>query len=284
MSTPGIVIRSMDSSHFTIKSYLNFLEPEPKMVEWLNISRSFKLILINIMRFLLFIILLSFTFNLQAQKVGIFNYEESKTMEDAWGRPIRPQTTYKIEGTPFFQDSYHAARIVFSNGKYNSGVSAKLNMYDNTIIFQDVNGFELELVIPVISIEFRDSLSGSVAYFRKFHKSEGLDEKILYQVIDTGRITLLKHHFVNYRDFAPYGTAVITRTFEQKPVFYFIKEGKVLKAGKNNEILYSLINDQKQLVDEFLRKNNIKLKSELDITTVIQFYNSLYSDQSKQPY
>ncbi len=235
------------------------------------------------MKLLSFIALPLLSFNLHAQQVGIFHYEEIKTMEDAWGRPIRPQTTYKVEGSLFFPPTYSLARIVFTNGKYNSRVSAKLNMYDNTILYQDVNGVELELVIPVTSIEFRDTLSGNNEFFRKFNHIDGLDEKILYQVIDTGRISLLKHHFVNYRDFAPYGTAVITRTFEQKPVFYMIKDEKVLKAGKNNDNLFSFLNDKKQHVDEFIKNNNMRLKTEKDLAAVIHFYNSLYNVQNKHP-
>lgn len=229
------------------------------------------------MRYLFLFITITFFLTSRAQKVGIFHTEEIKTMEDAWGRPIRPQTTYKVEGTPYFPENYTLARISFTNGKFNSSVRAKINLYDNTILYQNANGEELVLMIPVNMIEFYDSITGKYHQnFRKGHTFTDLNEEGFYQVLDSGRITLLKHVFANYRDFSPYGTAVITRTFEQKSAYYYIKDGIAQKTGKNNESLFNMMNDKKEQVDEFIRKNKIKLKSDMNLAAVIHFYNSLF--------
>src|SRR5687767_10602694 len=120
------------------------------------------------------LVLLFFINNINAQKVGIFNYEEIKTMEDAWGRPIRPQTTYQVEGSPYFPLNYSKARISFENGKYNSNVLARINFYDNSIVYQGENDQEMELIIPVISIEFRDTAEHIFARYKRYPDVEGL--------------------------------------------------------------------------------------------------------------
>ena len=222
------------------------------------------------------ILLLNFFFiTATAQRAGIFHSEEIKTMEDAWGRPIRPQTTYKVEGTPFFPHNYTRSRIFFDNGKYNSNVVARINLYDNTVLYQDAEMNDMQLVIPVRTIEFIDSISGEPTVFARYSGVEGLNESIFYQVIDTGKVILLKHIFVTYRDFAPYGSGVITRTFAQKNALYLLKDGIAIKCSKQNSEWSSIMADHDAAVKGFIESENIKTKTEEGLRSIVRYYNNL---------
>lgn len=213
-----------------------------------------------------------------AQKVGVFHEEEMKTMEDAQGRPIRPQTTYKVEGSPYYPDNYSAARLSFTNGKKNSAVKAKLNLYDNTILYMNDKGVEMEVIVPVLKIEFADSVYGGYnIVFKNGFSGNNLKEKIYYQVLDSGKLTLLKHIAVNYRDFTPYGTAVITRQFEQKPAYFILIESAVNKIGKNGENILDILADKKNEINTYISTHNLRLKYEPDLVSVIRYYNSLFA-------
>ena len=213
-----------------------------------------------------------------AQKVGVFHEEEMKTMEDAHGRPIRPQTTYKVEGTPFYPDNYSAARLSFANGQKNSSAKAKLNLYDNTILFITDKGVEMEVIVPVLKIEFADTVHGGYnVVFQNGFSGNNLKEEIFYQVLDSGKLTLLKQIVVNYRDFTPYGTAVITRTFEQKRAYFIINETTVNKISKNGENIPEILTDKKNEITTYISANNLRLKYETDLVSVIRYYNSLFA-------
>ena len=213
-----------------------------------------------------------------AQKVGVFHEEEMKTMEDAHGRPIRPQTTYKVEGSPYYPDNYSAARLSFANGKKNSAVKAKLNLYDNTILYINDKGVEMEVIVPILKIEFADSVNGGFnVVFQNGFSGNSLKEKIYYQVLDSGKLTLLKQIAVNYRDFTPYGTAVITRQFEQKPAYFILNGSSVNKIGKNGENILEILADKKSEITNYISIHGLRLKYEADLVSVIRYYNSLFA-------
>lgn len=228
------------------------------------------------MRLPLLIILLAFFMATNGQRVGVFHSEEMKTMEDAWGRPIKPQTTYQVEGTPFYPDEYTVSKIFFENGKKNFGTKAKLNLYDNKILYQNAKGEEMELVIDVKRIEFLDSLTLVPTIFMKGFSGEGLREHLFYNVLDSGKVVLIKEIQCSYKDFSPYGTGIITRTFTQRPILYLIKEGVVFKLAKNNENIMEILKDEQERIDSYIKANRIKLKSDLNLTAVVQYYNSLF--------
>ena len=230
------------------------------------------------MKLLFSLLMISVSTITTAQKVGVFHEEEMKTMEDAQGRPIRPQTTYKVEGTPFYPDNYSAARLSFANGKKNSSVKAKLNLYDNTILYITDKGVEMEVIVPVLKIEFADTVNGGYnVVFQNGFSGNGLKEKIYYQVLDSGKLILLNQIVVNYRDFTPYGTAVITRKFEQKPSFFIINATTVNKTGKNGENVPEILADKKNEISTYISANSLRLKYVADLISVIRYYNSLFA-------
>ena len=230
------------------------------------------------MKLLFSLLMISVSTITMAQKVGVFHEEEMKTMEDAHGRPIRPQTTYKVEGTPFYPDNYSAALLSFNNGKKNSAVKAKLNLYDNTILYITDKGVEMEVIVPVLKIEFVDSVnSGYNVVFQNGFSGNSLKEKIYYQVLDSGKLTLLKQISVTYRDFTPYGTAVITRQFDQKPAYFILNESAVSKIGKNGENIPEILADKKNEITTYISTHNLRLKYEADLVSIIRYYNSLFS-------
>jgi|SRR5687768_8748677 len=230
------------------------------------------------MKLLFSLLMISMSTMTMAQKVGVFHEEEMKTMEDAHGRPIRPQTTYKVEGTPFYPANYSAARLSFNNGKKNSAVKAKLNLYDNTILYITDKGVEMEIIMPVLKIEFADSVNGGYnVVFKNGFNGNTLKEKIYYQVLDSGKITLLKQVHVTYRDFTPYGTAVITRQFDQKPSFFILNKSAASKIGKNGENILEILIDKKNEITSYISTHRLRLKNEADLISVIRYYNSLFA-------
>ena len=212
---------------------------------------------------------------MHAQKPGVFLTETNKTMEDAFGRPLRTQTTYNVEGTPYYPEEYCKATLSFSNSNMHSRAKAKLNLYDNTILFVTEKGLELEVIVSVDKIEFMDSLSGKTIVFQKGFTGSGLQEKIYYQVLDTGKIILLKHIAVTYRDFSPYGTAVITRSFQHRLNYYILKNSLVFKAEKNNGNIPGLLAEKKKEIADYIAANNISLKTESGLIAIVNYYNGL---------
>lgn len=229
------------------------------------------------MRFLLLILFIPAFGFLYAQRAGTFHQEEIKTMEDAFGRPLRPQTTYAVEGSPFFPKEYSPAKLRFASGGVNTKLKAKLNLSDNTILFEGENAEDMLLLTPAVQVEFYSGGDGAgYSFFKRGFKIRGLDESLFYQVIDSGKVTLLKHIVADYRDVTQYGTAVITRKFEQKVTWYLIVDSIAHKAEKNNANVPAILADKKEEVEAHIRRHNLKIKNEADLLSVVRFYNSLF--------
>ena len=224
---------------------------------------------------LLFIACISIiSFICNGQKVGQFMNETNEVMSDARGHPLFYQTTYNIEGTPFFPAEYQSAKITLNNKIYTN-IKVKINLMDNTMLYDD-NGVDMVTEILPRRIEFYDSAYAKPVIFKnEFPVIGRLTKQTYYQVLDSGKITLLKNFTISYKDDKPFNNPVVTRIFEQKVNYYFFSENTMTLFNGKPETLFTMIRDKKNEVIAYINKYKLKLRNEEDLQEIISYYNSL---------
>jgi hypothetical protein len=166
-------------------------------------------------------------------------------------------------------------------GKIYPGIKVKFNMMDDLLLMMTDDGKELVTVTPVYRVIYENRFLPGVEedniFERGFPAINKQTEKTWYQVLDTGKVELLKHRAVSYTDRQSYGSASITRVFEQVESYYlfFSNENRIARLEKGKEELMSVFRDKKEELHQYIEKNGVKCKKESDWKSIIAYYNSI---------
>ena len=193
-------------------------------------------------------------------------------VRDAWGQPLTTKNVYGVEGTPYLSDVYLPGRLTIDGTKY-SNVSIKLNLEKN-IVFFEKEGMEMIPTGSVSVVEFVDPASGTTKVFKNgfpdINKNTALT---FYQVLDSGKATLLKHFFITYRESRTYGEATTVKRYEQIKNYYIFINNSLVQVKKNESVL-DVLKDKKDDVEKYISANKLKMTREEDLRAVIAYYNS----------
>lgn len=212
----------------------------------------------------------------QAQ-LGSYSFNSNVLYNDGYGIPWSFDFPFLMDGSPFFDTSYCNGSVQLTNGKTYSGLQLKLNLEQQKIIFHTGEGKAFALSQPVARLELGcNNPSKSVVFRSGFGPIDKQNERSLYQVLDSGKVLLLKFVEIRYKDSKAYNSNDMTRTYRQLPTYYLWMPGKdlVKVPGDENDLLVLLQDQRKQLLDVIL-KDKLKAKKETDLIKIINRYNLL---------
>lgn len=214
-------------------------------------------------------ILLFFSQNCISQ----MRWEGAAFLQDANGNWVDPKPFYKTEGSPFFNDAYAPARLTLGNKTYV--VQAKLNLADNTVHF-DADGTEMVSAKAVDRVEFYHRGKENQAFvFKSGFPSIGKNSnRSYYQVLDSGKATLLKHIRIRKRETVPYNTATRLTIYDKDDQFYIYRDNKMWLVKKIGDLLEAT-NDKRDKIKSMIQLSKIRIHDEGALQTVIEYYNSL---------
>lgn len=198
---------------------------------------------------------------------------------DGKGKPLYWGASYIADGSPYFHDEYINADITSTTGIVYKNVKVKFNLSENQLQYLGQDSTEMVSETPVRSIEFFVMTADSLKKTKLISNTGILNSKdaIIFEVIDSGKISLLKKITINYRDETKYGSTNTTRTFIRKEnEFYLLIDADYKKIIKTKSFFSQTLNDKKNEIDTFITKNNIKCKSPDDFSAIVQFYNSSF--------
>lgn len=200
---------------------------------------------------------------------------------DGNGKPLYWGSAYTAEGSPYFYDDYRRADIILKSGKIYTGIKVKFNLLERQVQYLSKDSTEMVTDLAVESIKFTSiSENNDTLGIAKLVSNNGILNSpgaVVYEVIDSGKVSLLKKITVTYRDETQYGSTKTTRYFIRKDNEYFVfVNDEYKKLEKSRAFLTTLLQDQKSEVDDFINKNKINCKSLKGCQQVIRYYNSLF--------
>lgn len=209
----------------------------------------------------------------------IMNAQGIGLMTDVSGKPIYLKVEYTIEGSPFYPTDYYRASIFTRDDKIYKDVSVRFNMLDNLLLMKQDDGTELVVTSPVTRVIFTDRYKQGMlntVFEKGFPRTSQQNEQTYYEVLDSGRVKLLKHRSASYDDKTYYGIAGISRVFEIKVTYYLFAEGKMSKLDKGKDGLLSLFTEKKEELNRYIDEKSLKCRNESDWINAIAYYNSLF--------
>lgn len=200
-------------------------------------------------------------------------------MQDVNGHPLMLRSDYAIEGSPFFFSEYCMANLKVRNGKSYNGIKVKLNLQENLVIYDAGDGKEMASVTPIEKILFINcsDTSKNTVLQSGFPPVDAQNVNSFYQLLDSGRLQLLKHIGINYKDTRYYGSNQTTRVFTQNETFYVYSPEKGIRKVpvKDNGLVITLLGDHMQELTAYVSANGLRCKKEEDLLKLVRYYNSL---------
>jgi hypothetical protein len=201
-------------------------------------------------------------------------------MVDGNGFPLKWGSTFVSDGSPYYHNDYNWAEITVTSGKVYKDVRVKLNLLDAQVQYLAEDGTEMVTPLPVKQVKFpylttADGPLRNVVLRSDTGTING-PRAIIYEVIDSGKVSLLKKISVTYRDDKKYSEAVTTRYFVKTETQYLLlPSGETKKLEKSKEFLLGTLTDKTKEVTAYIEQNKLRCKTLKECQLVISYYNTL---------
>ncbi len=201
-------------------------------------------------------------------------------LSDVAAKPIYLKTEYEIQGSPFFPEEYIKTSLLLKSGRMFSGINSRMILYDNSLVVLTDDGIEQRLTGSISRVIYdlviTDNKPRKVIFQKGFPAIDKHDSTTYYEVLDSGKLMLLKHYKVTYSDKRGYGEASYTRVFEKKITYYILQSGNIIRQlGKGEEEFLSILPGKKVELEKYIDDKNIKCKKEEEWIELVSYYNSL---------
>lgn len=195
-------------------------------------------------------------------------------LKDVNGQDIKSAAT-SIDNVSFlFHPDYLKAKLYTKDGLLSGEAKYKLLLQDNRLFYLGLDGRDMEVINPIVRIEF-DMPNGNVVVFEKGFQSIGnLNDKNYFQVLVDGRAKLLLDTKFVTETKQVYGSGTVATT--DKVLNYYGAIGTKIIKLTNTEDILNLTDDKYDDINGFLKKEKIKLKKQSDLEKLFIYYNTLF--------
>jgi hypothetical protein len=185
-----------------------------------------------------------------------------------------------IDGSPYWTDNWNAAYLYYKNGNIYKLAKAKLNLYATEVLY--VNSQEVELVAEtnmvdkVVFIDKADTTKtlGVFVVLPDFIENKG---SAFCKVFNSGalQLILMEKILVKVSPFDPL-TGKNSTNFLNKNNYAIYNSGKItaIKGIDRTSVLSAIPYDA--TVENWLKENKNKLKSEADVVNLLNYYNGMH--------
>jgi hypothetical protein len=182
-----------------------------------------------------------------------------------------------VSGSAFFSEKWMKGTGLLSNGQVFKAVPLRLNLLENRVHYKEENGQEMIANSPIHELKLTDTSSGetySFVYSSFLSANQHSQPDCWLIPLQTGHIGLYKQIYKSISETLPYGSATAEQRIKTVTRYFLLKENEFKSIGKWQD-LTELLSERKAEVQEYLRLNKLKGKSESDHISVVKFYNEL---------
>jgi len=215
--------------------------------------------------------------DLSGQNSTDTNTENSQAIfEDLLIVPMRLPVLQEVGGSLFLSQEYNPATIQIPSGKTISNIPVKFNIFNNAIMLQkDGQDMKLESFRSVFYDQVQND--GTVKHFEfgsGYPEIDKQTEKTIYQVLSKGpKVHLLKYMSQKVEDAATLGDYSRREIVTTEQFYIYVPGGAIkrIKGGKKD--FAEALPDLSVKINEFVAANSLKLKSEGELTMLVEALN-----------
>lgn len=191
-------------------------------------------------------------------------------LQDSNGKLLISNNYTDVDGNPYFPKEWVEGTVSLKAGKVIAYNALRLNTITGNLEFKFTDK-AYDVINPM-----HEFTLGTLKFRNGFAPMERQNTETFYQVLYDGKQKLLCHRFGSIYLESPYNSATKTKKFELAETYYLQKaDGKLYKLKKNLKALLFLIDDKSNQLEEYCKKENIKLKSWNDAVRILEYSEGL---------
>jgi hypothetical protein len=178
-----------------------------------------------------------------------------------------------IKGSPYLFDDWQIGKLIDKNDSVYNDVQLNYNGYDSD--FEVLNG---DKFISLDDAQFKsvsiNSKEGEYIFEKNLHQK--FKNKLLLVVYKGANITCFMDYSVGLTENkinGNMGATSIIRRFKYDPMHYFIINGELKSMRLTKNKLTNLLSNKKA-INNFIKKNKLKLTEPLDLTKILEYYEA----------
>jgi hypothetical protein len=204
-----------------------------------------------------------------------YNTNAQQVLQDTNGRPIFAKQYIDVQGSPYFSDIWLQGSVRLSDGKFYENMALRYDLVGDQLIFKSLAGEPMNFVLEVNEFKLLSTAAEELNFRNGFKPADEGTEKTFYQVLSDGETPLLKRTWKKVIEQKPYTSATIEKSFRQLESYYLVKQGTPVRIKKDRKAVLEILTDYHSQLDQFIKLNNLNLKNDPDLVSLITYYNSL---------
>lgn len=180
-----------------------------------------------------------------------------------------------IKGTPFLVDKWQHGTVITNKGNY-ADLELKLDLYDNKLFFNK-NDASFELLDQVVAIQLFPKwpdTSNKQVFIKGMSQNNIHPDQYVQVLVPQGQVQLYRSDIKQVTEMSEINAGMVKTFYNSSR--YFIKKGNQfnLIRLKKEEIMPYLA-EKEAAINDFIVKNKLNLKKEIDFVQLIQAFNAL---------
>lgn len=187
--------------------------------------------------------------------------------------PIIEKT--ETTGSPYLYEAFLNGIVTLENERNTEPVLMNYNVYENRVDYSD--GENIYAINGNNILEFTFTSNQTSSVFKKGFNSRRLNEDEFVEILVDGDTKLLLKHEVSFQEnLATYGSATQKDEYLNNQRYYVNESGntKDIRRLRERNVLRS-IDSNRELMEEYVKSNNLDLSNLEDIIKFFQHYNQL---------
>ena len=188
--------------------------------------------------------------------LGLFGanvHAQYQFVPDMTGKQLTDSKYVDLTGTPYFIDEWLNGDVKLSDGKIIKASEIKYDMVEDKLLFK-AEGKTFEFSPPVLSFTLHTK-DGAKTFLKK-DKSGSVAG--YYQVINEGKVKLLKKTRKSILEVKGYNSANVNKTVDENKKYFVVGNGKDVEVKLTKSSFLETFPEYKSQIESFDFKSNKK--------------------------
>lgn len=204
---------------------------------------------------------------------------KAQFLYDKLGKPAFEIPYTDINGDPYLLNRWGDGMVILPDGK-QATAQMKFDIYSNRLLFKGKNGEIMEVTDPLKEVRLNsgDKEMSDITPLVFINNLPAIDKQTTaswYQLIGDGKVKLLKYYGKKIVESQTVNFDPKKKSFVAFHEYYMLQNNAMMRVGANKKAIEKALNNHVPEIEDWLKTNNINLKSDAELQKFFVWYNSL---------
>lgn len=201
-----------------------------------------------------------------------------KVGQDIVGTPYESKHSDKFIGDVYLYSNWLNGHVLQEDDKHFNNMLLKYDIFNDRVIFNSPDSTPMLFKYPIKEFQLilnQFNKTSLLLFKNGFPPIGKYDSKNYYQVLTEGKTTFIKKLYKSVVETTNYGDSEKKKNFSTNESYFLHHKDKMIKLQRTEKAFLEALTDERAKLVSFIAEKKLKMKSEQDYVTVVNFYNTL---------